>query len=51
MNSQVIVGDCLDVLKTFEANAFGAIVTDPPYHLKASKLPNTTTISTMKHLQ
>jgi site-specific DNA-methyltransferase (adenine-specific) len=26
-------GDCLDVLRTLDANSIDACVTDPPYHL------------------
>jgi site-specific DNA-methyltransferase (adenine-specific) len=29
----LFLGNCLDVLKTFEDNSFDAIVTDPPYGL------------------
>lgn len=30
---EIIVGDCLDVMKTFPDNHFSSIVTDPPYGL------------------
>lgn len=33
-NSQVILGNCLDVLKTLADNSIDAVVTDPPYGLK-----------------
>lgn len=31
------VGDCLEVMRTLEANSFDSIVTDPPYHLTTGK--------------
>lgn len=31
------VGDCLEVMRTLEANIFDSIVTDPPYHLTTGK--------------
>lgn len=33
----IIVGDCLEVMRTLEANSVDAIVTDPPYHLTTGK--------------
>lgn len=33
----ILAGDCRDVLRTFEANSVDAVVTDPPYHLRANK--------------
>lgn len=35
--SRIIVGDCLKVMPTLEANSFDSIVTDPPYHLTTGK--------------
>lgn len=32
-NFQLYLGDCLEVMKTFEANTFDSIITDPPYML------------------
>ena len=31
------VGDCREVMRTLDANSFDAVVTDPPYHLRANK--------------
>lgn len=31
------LGDCRDVLRTFAADSVDAVVTDPPYHLRANK--------------
>lgn len=31
------IGDCLDVLRTFDADSVDAVVTDPPYHLTTGK--------------
>lgn len=33
LEAKVLVGDCLDVMRTLEAESVGAIVTDPPYGL------------------
>jgi DNA modification methylase len=33
MNKQLLLGDCLEVLKTLPDNSVDSIVTDPPYHL------------------
>lgn len=31
------VGDCRELMRTFEENRFDALITDPPYHLRANK--------------
>ena len=31
--SELINGDCLEVMKTFEADSIDTIITDPPYGL------------------
>lgn len=31
---EIILGDCLDVMKTYKENFFTSVVTDPPYGLK-----------------
>jgi len=33
MNKQLILGDCIEVLKTLPDNSIDSVVTDPPYHL------------------
>ena len=33
VSGRVILGDCLEVLKTLEANSVDSVVTDPPYGL------------------
>lgn len=35
--TRIIIGNCLDVMPTLEADNFDAIVTDPPYHLTTGK--------------
>jgi site-specific DNA-methyltransferase (adenine-specific) len=37
--TNTILGDCLVVMKEFDDNSFTAIVTDPPYHLRAVERP------------
>lgn len=37
MTASVLVGDCLAVMPTLDANSVDAIVTDPPYHLTTGK--------------
>lgn len=34
MNDKIILGDCVEVLKTLDANSVDAVVTDPPYGLE-----------------
>jgi DNA modification methylase len=34
MTATVLVGDCLDLMQTFEPESFDGVVTDPPYGLK-----------------
>lgn len=34
----VVQGDCLDILPTLPANAVDAVVTDPPYGIKANRM-------------
>jgi len=31
LQTKIIQGDCLDVMKTLETNSVDSIVTDPPY--------------------
>ena len=32
MDSQIIQGDCIEVMKTFKENTFASCITDPPYN-------------------
>lgn len=35
MSGRIIVGDCVEVMASLDADSFGAVVCDPPYHLTA----------------
>jgi len=37
METQLMQGDCLEVMKDFESNSIDAIITDPPYGLSAAR--------------
>jgi len=37
MSVQIINGDCMEALKTLDANSVDSVVTDPPYHLTTGK--------------
>jgi len=38
LKNKILLGDCIDIMKTFESNSVDLILTDPPYNLFSHKI-------------